>query len=179
MLIRNKKGEVKEIIYDERQLYNYGINRISSRDYGRQELVVKMKRLQPDLEMINKVLDKLQSQGYISDESRARSLFNQFDGKESINKTIQRILKIGISRDTIDDVVEQRREQQVALSPDDEFDEDKMSVEVENALELLGKKFRFYDFLKKDKMVRFLASKGYKYDSISKAIKHFSNEESS
>lgn len=172
MLVKNKKGEIKEIIYDERQLYNYVINRISSRDYGRHELLTKMKRLQPDLDMINKVLDKVQDQGYISDSKRARSLFNQFEGKESINKTTQRILKIGIKKDTIEDVLEEMRSQKSVFS----HDEEDIPVETKNAAELLNKKFRSYDFEKKDKMVRFLVSKGYKYDTIKKSIDYFSQQ---
>lgn len=175
MLVKNKKGEIKEIIYDERQLYNYVINRISTRDYGRHELLTKMKRLQPDLDMINKVLDKVQDQGYISDSKRARSLFNQFEGKESVNKTTQRILKIGINKDTIEDVLEEMRSQKSVFSHQD--DDDEIPVETKNAAELLSKKFRSYDFEKKDKMVRFLVSKGYKYDTIKKALNYFSEQE--
>lgn len=172
MLVKNKKGEIKEIIYDEKQLYNYGINRFSERDYGRQELLVKMKRLQPDLDIVNKVLDKLEEQNYISDEKRAKSLFNQFSHKESINKTIQRIKKIGITKDTIDNVIYEKTSADNLLK--DEFIEDEIEEETKNALDLLVRKFRFYDIEKKDKMVRFLVSKGYRYNNISKAIVLFS-----
>lgn len=175
MLIKNKKGEIKEIIYDEKQLYNYGINRFSERDYGRQELLVKMKRLQPDLEIVNKVLDKLEAQDYISDAKRAKSLFNQFSHKESINKTIQRIKQIGISKDTIDDVIEEKNNA-ATLFVGDDYDEEDIEEETKNAIKLLNNKFRFYDILKKDKMVRFLVSKGYRYNNISKAIVLFSQQ---
>lgn len=177
MLVRNKKGELKEIIYDEKQLYNYGINRLSSRDYGRQELVIKMKRLQPDLNMINTVLDKLERQGYLSDLNRARSLFNQFEGRESINKTKNRIIQKGISKDIIEQVIESKEELKLEQDKDKDYDEETLSQEINNACELLIKKYKHYDLLKKEKMVRFLASKGYKYNDISKSIKTFSEIE--
>jgi SOS response regulatory protein OraA/RecX len=174
MLIRTKKGVLKEIIYDQKQLYNYGINRLSSRDYSRHELLTKMKRLQPDLSMVNTALDKLEEQGYLSDKNRVRSLLNQFDSRESINKTKNRILQKGVNKYLIEDMIEEKQSLDAAWGQTQSYDEDELSKEVSNAQDLLVKKFRFYDIEKKDKMVRFLASKGYKYPDISKAVKSFS-----
>ena len=171
MLIRTKKGVLKEIIYDAKQLYNYGINRLSSRDYSRKELERKMKRLQPDITMITPVLDKLVEQGYLSDINRARSLLNQFDSRESINKTKGRIMKEGVSKELLEQLIEERQE---TFSEFHKDDEELIPEEVGNAADLLVKKYRIYNAEKKDKMVRFLASKGYKYADISKAIKQFS-----
>ena len=158
MLIRTKSGALKEIIYTEQQLYNYGINRISEREWARGELKLKMSRLQPDSAIVDRVLDKLESLGYLSDERRAKSMFNQFGSRESINKTKQRIAMKGVNKDTIQAVISENFENH---------------DETELALNLLLKKFKSYDVELRDKMTRFLASKGFKYDTISKAISSF------
>ena len=76
----------KKIVYDEKKLYNYGINRLSVRDYGRQELFDKMSKWQEDISIVNKVLDKLESLGYLSEERRIRNLINLYLPKEGIKK---------------------------------------------------------------------------------------------
>lgn len=166
------RATTKEIIYDEKKLYNYGINRLSVRDYGRNELARKMARFQQDVDMINKALDKLEEQGYLSDERRTISLLNQFSGRESINKTKNRIYQKGLSRDLVEEVIENRT---VTLQDDEE------SPELITASELIEKKFKNFDHEKddlqktKEKMIRFLASKGFKYDDIKKAMSKFFN----
>lgn len=155
MLIRTKKGTLKEVIYSEQQLYNYGINRVSEREWARKELQTKMQRLQPDLVIVNRVLDKLETQGYLSDARRAKSIFNQFSSRESIHKTKQRIAMKGVHKDTIQAIIDENSE---------------FLDETDNALALLSKKFKAYDPELRDKMTRHLASKGFKYDTISKAI---------
>ena len=95
MKIRTKKGEIKEIIYNEQQLYNYGLNRLSSRDYLRVELFTKMSNLQPEPEMVNRVLDKLANLGYIDDKKRIRAVLNYYSPKESSNKTKNRLIQKG------------------------------------------------------------------------------------
>lgn len=165
MLIRTKSGTMKEIIYNEQQLYNYGINRLSSRNYARKELLDKMKRLQPDLEQVNRVLDKLEDQKYLSDHNRARSIFNQFNGRESINKIKNRMLQKGVKKDVVENFIED-----CILNQEKEYEEQEITSEVSDAYDLVLKKFKTYDYEKRDKMTRFLASKGFKYDSINKAI---------
>lgn len=158
MLIRTKKGVLKEIIYNEQQLYNYGINRISEREWARKELQTKMRRLHPDLEIVNRVLDKLESQGYLSDARRAKSILNQFNSRESINKTKQRIAMKGVSKEVVQEVIDENFE---GLD------------EVATAVELLTRKFKEFNPELRDKMMRHLASKGFRFDSISKAIARF------
>ena len=158
----------KVIVYDERKLYNYGINRISVRDYGRIELAKKMARFQEDPEMINNVLDKLEAQGYLSDERRTISLLNQFSGRESIHKTKNRIYQKGLAKDLVQEVIEKRSEVNTEEFP-----------EQNTAIELLEKKFKNFDPSSddiqktKERMIRFLASKGFKYDDIKKSMKKY------
>lgn len=159
----------KKIVYDEKKLYNYGINRLSVREYARQELMTKMVRFQEDTEMVNKVLDKLVEQGYLSDERRTLSMLNQYAGRESIYKIKNRMQQKGLDKDFIQDIIEEKNSN---------------SSEGEElvATELLHKKFKSLDIVMKDKqknsekMIRFLASKGFKYDIIKKAMTAYFSE---
>lgn len=142
----------KKIVYDERKLYNYGINRLSVRDYGRQELKQRMQRFQEDNTMVDGVLDKLEHQGYLSDERRITALFNQFEGRESIHKTKNRIMQKGLPKDLVEEIISAR------VKVDEEPEKD-------TASELLERKFKKFDFLHddkqkiKEKMTRFFSGK--------------------
>lgn len=159
MIIKTKSGELKEIIYNEKQLYNYGINRLAEKNYLRQMLLVKMKRLQPDETMINSVLDKLELQKYLSDERFINSYVNRYSHKESVNKIKMRLLQKGAKKEDL--------EQYLPSFTKDE--------NIETGMNLLIKKFKSYDDEKKDKMIRFLVSKGYQYDTIKKSLEMFKN----
>lgn len=167
--INKRTGKTEIITYDDKKLYNYGINKISTRDYGRNELFNKMKQFQDDDDIINTVLNKLEEQNYLSDERRANSMFNMYVNQESIHKTIQRMLKIGISKDLIDNVIYKREQE---LNDDNEIDS-----EVKTGLNLIVKKYKYYDKENWQKMTRFLASKGYKFDTIKKVISLFSDND--
>lgn len=169
MKIRTKKGEIKEIIYNEQQLYNYGINRISSRDYLRAELFTKMSNLQPDPEMVNRVLDKLTNQGYIDDKRRIRAVFNSYSSKESSSKTKNRLIQKGASKELIEEVLYELEEDNLTKI----FEYDK---ETDAALILLDRKFRIYNHDNREKMLRFLISKGYNYSLCTKILKIFQEQ---
>ncbi len=169
MKIRTKKGEIKEIIYNEQQLYNYGINRISSRDYLRAELFTKMSNLQPDPEMVNRVLDKLTNQGYIDDKRRIRAVFNSYSSKESSSKTKNRLIQKGASKELIEEVLYELEEDNLTKN----FEYDK---ETDAALILLDRKFRTYNHDNREKMLRFLISKGYNYSLCTKILKIFQEQ---
>ena len=103
------KPTTKTIVYDEKKLYNYGINRLSVREYGRQELFEKMSRFQEDPAMVNTVLDKLENQGYLSDERRTMSILNQYSGRESLYKIKNRMQQKGLDKDLITEVIEEKQ----------------------------------------------------------------------
>lgn len=165
MKIRTKKGEIKEIIYNEQQLYNYGLNRLSSRDYLRAELFTKMSNLQPEADMVNRVLDKLETLGYINDKRRIRSVFNSYKSKESSNKTKNRLIQKGATKDLIEEVLFEIEDSSSQVY---EYD-----AETDAALILLDKKFKSYNPDNRDKMLRFLISKGYNYSLCSKVLRIF------
>lgn len=171
MKIRTRKGEIKEIIYNEQQLYNYGLNRLSSRDYLRAELLPKMLNLQPDTDMVNKVLDKLESLGYINDKRKIRSFFNSYKTKESSNKTKNRLIQKGASKDLLEEVMYELEEE----SQNIEYEYD---AQTDAALVLLSRKFKTYNPDNRDKMLRFLISKGYNYSLCGKVLKIFHEQQS-
>lgn len=166
MKIRTKKGEIKEIIYNEQQLYNYGLNRLSSRDYLRNELFTKMSNLQPDPDMVNRALDKLQNLGYLNDKRKIRSFLNSYQSKESTTKTKNRLIQKGASKDLIDEVLFEINEESKNIQY--EYDS-----QTDGALVLLERKFKYYQPDNKDKMLRFLISKGYNYTLCSKILRIF------
>lgn len=170
MKIRTKKGEIKEIIYNEQQLYNYGLNRLSSRDYLRAELFTKMSNLQPDPDMVNKVLDKLENLGYVDDKRKIRSFFNSYKSKESASKTRNRLIQKGASKDLIEEIM-------FELEEENQHVEYAYDLQTDAALNLLTRKFKIYNPDNRDKMLRFLISKGYNYSLCGKALKIFQEAE--
>ena len=172
MKIRTKKGEIKEIIYNEQQLYNYGLNRLSSRDYLRAELFTKMSNLQPDSDMVNKVLDKLEVLGYVNDKRKIRSVFNAYQSKESSSKTKNRLIQKGATKDLIEEVLFEREEENQNI----EYEYDSQT---DGALTLLERKFKSYNPDNRDKMLRFLISKGYNYTLCSKVLRIFQEKNDS
>jgi SOS response regulatory protein OraA/RecX len=166
----------KPIVYNEKQLYNYGINRLSVREYSRAELEKKMLNYGTP-ELVKNALDKLVSQNYLSDIRRAKSIYNQYKEKESVSKVKRRMSDKGITKDTMEEFFEE-------LNEEKELSNIEIPTEIDNATQLLLKKYKRIDsdldFDAKNKlkqsMIRFLASRGYNFGDISKAIQAFNME---
>lgn len=166
----------KPIVYNEKQLYNYGINRLSVREYSRAELEKKMLNYGTP-ELVKNALDKLISQNYLSDIRRAKSIYSQYKEKESLSKVKRRMSEKGITKDTMEEFFEELNEEKELSNID-------IPTEIENATQLLLKKYKKIDpnleFDEKNKlkqsMIRFLASRGYNFGDIAKAIQAFNME---
>lgn len=166
----------KPIVYNEKQLYNYGINRLSVREYSRAELEKKMLNYGTP-ELVKNALDKLISQNYLSDIRRAKSIYSQYKEKESLSKVKRRMSEKGITKDTMEEFFEE-------LNEEKELSNIEIPTEIENATQLLLKKYKKIDpnleFDEKNKlkqsMIRFLASRGYNFGDIAKAIQAFNME---
>lgn len=152
------KFEKKPKIYDDTRLFQYGIFMLSRRDYSRHELGEKMQKWQPDKSIIEKILDKLQGSGYLSDKRKAQSMLIQYGNKESPKKTIQRMKQKGIDSEAIEEALGNV--------------EDNSSTVCSS---LLQKKFKHYCKESHPKYVRFLASKGFSYNLIKNSIDEFAN----
>lgn len=154
MKIRKKDGTFKEVIYDEKQLNKYGLNRLSERDWGRGELKKKMLRLQPDVEMVDRVLEKLEESGYLSTARRIVAVLNTYGHREGLRRTKQRMAEKGFTKEEIESVGVADNEK-----------------ELEIASAALLRKFKTTD-ADYTKMSRFLVSRGFAFDVIKKAIKN-------
>ena len=118
-----------------------------------------MKRLQPDENILSKILDKLEGLNFLSDERRALGLIKQYAHKEGPQKTNQRMSLVGLNKETISQAWEQFKE----TAPE--------NLEVETAFEVLVKKFRTRDPKDQAKAYRFLMSRGFGRTAIQKSLK--------
>lgn len=155
------------------RLSHRAVRLLARRDHTRQELVDKLKRSKNpvDISVINEVLDRLESKGYLkTPEVVASQLIPQYQRQRKGSRWIENKL----------------RTKGIKLSPEQKKDMglQNMEVELANAQELLQKKFKslgpFKDHKEKARAMRALASRGFPMDVIMKAIsgKSFdSNEE--
>lgn len=158
MLIRTRSGKMKEVHYDATKLYNYGINRLQNRDYLKAELYSKMARLCEDTAIIQATLDKLVRAGLLNDKRVIEQTFLRYASKESASKTKQRLLQKGADKQDIEEYL-------VLITPQDDA-----------PFSLISKKFKRYEASEHQKIVRFLASRGFDYGTISKAISQFKQD---
>jgi regulatory protein len=150
-----KNKEVKPKIFDAERLYSYGIWMLSRRDYSSYELSQKMKKYQPDEEIILQVIQKIEKLGYLNDERRATNLIKSYIKKESSYKVKRRLNDKGINKDLADNILND------IVKEDDELS---------FSFELLKKKFKTYNPELKQKYCSYLAGRGYGWDIISKSI---------
>jgi regulatory protein len=144
--------------YDAQRLLQYSIWLLSRRDYTQFEMNNKLLSKQPDSAIVQSVLDKLLDYKYIDDERRANSIFNSYNKKESPNKTKRRLFLKGVDSELVDKIISENVTDEQQIS---------------NAFNLLNKKFKTYDHEKSQKYYQFLASKGFSWDLISKALSQF------
>lgn len=135
---------------------------MSLRDHSKSELKRKLQQKFPeDIEIIENVLEELKRTTVI-DDNRFAKIFTEYRLKSSPrgkNLIKQELLKKGIEQETIENVFEN------------------MNFEEEiNAEELAINKAKSFDKnldpqKKKEKLMRFLASRGFDFDIILKTIK--------
>lgn len=150
--------------YDEKRLWSYCIWLLSRKDYTAYELTNKMKKHQPDIDVIEKVINKLKEYNYVNDERRATSIAKSYLNKEAPAKLKQRLSMKGVDRDLINTVIEE------TSSPE---------LELETAIKLLHRKFKFFDKENFSKYSSHLSSRGFSWHIISKAIDDFKSSSSS
>ncbi|NCQ51617.1 regulatory protein RecX [archaeon] len=148
-------------IFDPARLYSYSLWMLSRRDYTIFELSQKMKKYQPDDSIILTTVEKLISLGYLNDERRATNIINSYIKKESSHKIKRRLSEKGVSKELIEEVINE------CINDD---------IELEMAKNNLLKKFKIYDAEKKQKYCSFLASRGYGWNIISKSIAFLKEE---
>lgn len=156
---KKKTYEKKEVQpYDEKRLLGYAVWLLSRSDYTAFEITNKMKKHQPDLEIVQKVVDKLTDLNYINDERRATSIANSYLTKEAPAKLKQRLTMKGVDKEIIQSVIDENS------TPE---------KELITAIKLLNRKYKIYDKDMYQKYTSHLSSRGFSWNIISNAIAEF------
>lgn len=157
-----KKKEM--VIYDDKRLWEYSLWLLSRKDYTVKEMITKLKTHQTDMEKIELVISKLLDKKYLNDERRATNIVNSYKNRESPSKLKQRLFNKGVDKETIQQVIEE------SISEEEPQN---------TANALLLKKFKIYNKELEQKYYSHLASRGFGWDIISKAVDSFKDECSS
>lgn len=138
--------------------YNYALFILGRKDYTEYEVSKKLSDKGYSTFSINKTIEKLKLYDIINDERYVKKYINDCIhikkyGKKKIEYNLQ---KKGINTDLIKEC----------------FFDNNSEYEYENALEILQKKIKYCKNEKniKNKLIRYLISKGFTYDIIKKAI---------
>lgn len=140
------------------RLLKYSIFLLSRRDYSEKELRTKFKEKEYTQVDSNKIIEYLKENKYQSDERFARAYINSKISKIGLSKLKSKLIyEKGVSSDIIDEVTSEM-----------DFDE------TENILRIIKTKYKNKDLKdqkERSKAFRYLASKGFSFDDINKAIK--------
>ena len=156
--------ELNEILEKarERRAYNYAVSLLSRRDHTVKEINDKLKQKGYGQYASAAVL-KLSEQGYLSDERFARMYVRELINLRKYGKKriIQELMRKGVNRDIIDDVLSEA-----------EFPDNRLREIIER------KYMRFLDTEKGvQKTVNSLLRLGYSYGEIRNALKEISDAE--
>jgi regulatory protein len=145
--------------------FNYSLNLIERRDHTCQEIENKLKRKEYSEITIKRTIEKLKDLGFINDSKFSERYLNdslKFK-KNGMRKIVYEISQKGISKDDI------------ALI---EIDKE---IEYKNAKALAEKKYRLISNTDKakirEKLFRYLVTKGYEYDLIKKVVNEIINND--
>lgn len=147
----------------ENKFYNLALRFLSYRPRSEKEVRDKLKTKNVEPEIIDKIILKLKEKKFINDEEFARGWI---ESRLRFKPRSARLMKLelkqkGIEEETINKVIN---------------DEGLMINDVESAKKLVEKRIgRFRNLPKQEiyqKLGRFLASKGFSWDTIKKAIDH-------
>lgn len=163
------KQNLEPKVFDEARLYNYCIFLLSKSNYSSFELISKMKKYQPDLNIINSVISKISQYGYINDKERFLSIYNAYIKKEGEPKIIQRLYQKKFPKEFIKNMLLELKDKNSDI--EDSLAEDQKIL----CMNLLIKKYKIYQPEQYQKYMSFLASKGFSFDTIKDSIQLFKN----
>ena len=140
--------------------FSKALNFISYRIRSKKEVYDKLRKENVSKNHIDKIISKLEEDGYIDDYRFAKAFF---ESKTEINKWSNRRIEYDLINKGIDKNII------------DEFSLNFKELEFENAMDLVEKKLpqwenKFEGFKLKNKIYTFLSSKGFDYSIIEKVI---------
>lgn len=140
--------------------FSKALNFISYRIRSKKEVYDKLRKENVSKNHIDKIISKLEEDGYIDDYRFAKAFF---ESKTEINKWSNRRIEYELINKGIDKNII------------DEFSLNFKELEFENAMDLVEKKLpqwenKFEGFKLKNKIYTFLSSKGFDYSIIEKVI---------
>lgn len=167
--IKNK-SEIGEEEFEElaetimsRRAFNKAIDLISRREHSRKELIEKLNQRGYQA-VSDSVADKLQEKGYLNDERFAVMYAGELKNRKSMgkNRIKQELLRKGIERDIIENVIES-------------IDENP----IEEIIDILRRKYPKYNLDEKNKTraINGLIRLGYSFSDIKKTLIEIDSEE--
>jgi regulatory protein len=145
----------------EEKFYNYSLKFLSYRPRSEKEVRDKLKTKQVDSPVIEKIVLKLKEKKFVDDEEFAKGwIENRLRFKPRSLRLVSIELKQkGIAQELIDKLLDSAKN---------------MSSDLDNAKKLVQKKIKKFEVLPRQeiyqKLERFLASKGFNWDTIKKSI---------
>lgn len=146
-------------------IWQCSLHIIARRSHSEHELQQKLHYKNYSFDDIKLVMDRLREYGYINDVKLAKNLFNKYlqADKYSLKQIVNKLKQRGLADSIINDTA-------------NSYD---YSEEWQSALKIVRNRFKLADTITKEKIYRFLATKGYSSASITKALHHFYHSENS
>lgn len=139
----------------EIDLKNKALDFLSRRDYGYNELYVKLQKYSQNLDQIKLVLDDLKCKNFLSEKRYINSYLHNKQAKYSLRKIRYDLLQKNVDYDVLEEVLA-----------------DNQADEYEVAYNIWQRKFGIpaNDNKQRQRQIRFLQSRGFSLDIIAKII---------
>lgn len=160
----NEISEHDEVMVGKKIAYAY----ISYKQRSKSELVKKLKQKKISVPAIDKIVVLLENQKYLNDESYAKNYLESKINRKSIGRRLleHKLSEKGIDKEIVKKII------------DENYAGEKESELAIKLLKKYEKKNKSEDeFVKKQKIFRHLASRGFDFDLINKIIEGNSNEQ--
>lgn len=146
----------------QKDIWQASLHLITRRSHSEYELQQKLHYKEYSYESIENVIQRLREYGYINDDELAKNLFNKYlqAGKYSLKQIAFKMKQRGLSDAIIHNIIS---------ACDKE--------EWQSALKIVSIRFKIVDVTTKEKIYRYLATKGFSSTSISKVIRHLYQSE--
>lgn len=144
-------------------IWKVALNILGRRSHSEYELRQKLYHKEYVVDQIDDVINRLQTYGYVNDNKFAKLLFTKYMqvGKYSLNIIISKLKQHGIPDDIIKDVTSS-------------YDSDE---EVSAALKIVNNRFKSLDGIVKEKIYRFLGTRGFGAATIHKVCEQIYHNE--